>query len=273
MIIIYYRYMKYILVALLIIVISTLFGVGTVYLTTPTSLAFPKKDHYHFRAQVIINNQVVDFSESKFQAPLVQGLCDGTLSKEPFHFHDGEKQTVHVHWQGVTGGQWLKYYGLNLIDTSNASLGIRLDKLFSWPVSYETIPVFNTNLSSNIKTLWVYKGDESGFNKVNTTDFLTKDLNEVFGKYSEGRKLQSKNSVQTAFAHNGIDDGDGDPNAIRENVVNPKINKELTKGQLEKLNDLVGNIVIFVQNEEPKQEQIKEKFNNLEPLKDSVCGG
>jgi hypothetical protein len=32
-------------------------------------------------------------------------------------------------------------------------------------------------------------------------------------------------------------------------------------------------VVIFAQNDEPTDEQIRERFNNLVPLHDSTCGG
>jgi hypothetical protein len=264
--------MKKILFPLGVLLALIIISFSFVFFTTPTSIAFPKKDHYHFRSQVIIDGALQNFSDPQFQAPLVDGLCDGTLSPQPFHFHDKKNQIAHVHWQGVTGGQWLKFYGYNQIGGNNNDLGLRLDKLFAWPMNFETVPVYNQEFAkAKTTTLWVFKGDETGFSKASTSDFLSKDLNEFFGKYSEGRKLQSSNTL-TAFAHNGVDDGDGNPNDVRT-VNSSSTSSTLTKGQLEKLNDFVGNVVIFIQKDEPTQEQVKERFNNLEPLSDSVCGG
>jgi len=43
--------------------------------------------------------------------------------------------------------------------------------------------------------------------------------------------------------------------------------------ELKKINNLLGNVVIFVQPNEPTSEQVKAKFDKLIPLGDSVCGG
>ena len=46
-----------------------------------------------------------------------------------------------------------------------------------------------------------------------------------------------------------------------------------TEEELKQINNLIGNVVIFVQKNEPTNEQIKARFNKLEPLGLSVCGG
>ena len=50
-------------------------------------------------------------------------------------------------------------------------------------------------------------------------------------------------------------------------------NSSKTETELKKINNLLGNVVIFVQETEPTKEQVKLRFDNLEPLGDSVCGG
>ena len=46
-----------------------------------------------------------------------------------------------------------------------------------------------------------------------------------------------------------------------------------TEEELKQINNLIGNVVVFVQKNEPTNEQIKARFNKLEPLGLSVCGG
>ena len=48
--------------------------------------------------------------------------------------------------------------------------------------------------------------------------------------------------------------------------------QETEEEQLTRINNLVGNVVIFVQSDKPTDRQIKDRFNDLEPLTDSSCG-
>jgi hypothetical protein len=42
--------------------------------------------------------------------------------------------------------------------------------------------------------------------------------------------------------------------------------------ELTRINNVIGNVVIFTQEEEPTKEQVKARFDNLVPLHDSTCG-
>ena len=42
--------------------------------------------------------------------------------------------------------------------------------------------------------------------------------------------------------------------------------------ELTRINNVIGNVVIFAQEKEPTKEQIKARFDNLVPLHDSTCG-
>lgn len=64
-----------------------------------------------------------------------------------------------------------------------------------------------------------------------------------------------------AYAHGGTIDGDDDEGSTK------------TEEELTRINNLVGNVVIFVQQNQPTKEQIQERFNNLVPLHESTCGG
>lgn len=65
-----------------------------------------------------------------------------------------------------------------------------------------------------------------------------------------------------ALAHGGEDDGnDGEAG------------EESEEQKLTRINNLVGNVVIFAQKDKPTDQQIKDRFNKLEPLSDSTCGG
>ena len=49
--------------------------------------------------------------------------------------------------------------------------------------------------------------------------------------------------------------------------------EETEEEKLTRINNMIGNVVIFVQKDKPTDQQIKERFNDLEPLSDSTCGG
>ena len=64
-----------------------------------------------------------------------------------------------------------------------------------------------------------------------------------------------------AYAHGTADDADGNDG------------DETEQEQLTRINNLIGNVVIFAQKDKPTDQQIKDRFNKLEPLSDSTCGG
>jgi hypothetical protein len=232
------------------------------------AIAYPQVDHYHLRLQVIDSGKAISFADKEYQVDLPAGVCKGGLTAEPFHFHDNEDQLVHVHWQGVTGKQMLGYYGYGSLD----SLGYRLDNLLKWPPAISSVKTHSSQLSSlNGKKLWIYTGDEIGYKSRIIEEFLLQDINVFLGKKSQGRTdRENKTSwLETpVYAHGGIDDEVADTSSPSSSS-----SKTYSKEELETINDLVGNIVIFTQDSEPKVEEVQAKFANLIPLKPSACGG
>ena len=47
---------------------------------------------------------------------------------------------------------------------------------------------------------------------------------------------------------------------------------EKSEEELTRINNLVGNVAIFVQEKEPTKEEIQARFDNLVPLHESTCG-
>jgi hypothetical protein len=115
---------------------------------------------------------------------------------------------------------------------------------------------------------YVYIGDADSYEQKDWDTFLSEDLEDFMGKksYLNTDDETSFNPLdlftQKAYAHGGEVDEHSEP-----------IEGEEDEARLERINNLIGNVVIFVQNEEPTDEQIKDRFNNLTPLHDSVCGG
>jgi hypothetical protein len=48
---------------------------------------------------------------------------------------------------------------------------------------------------------------------------------------------------------------------------------ETEQQRLTRINNLIGNVVIFAQDTKPNDQQVKARFNQLVPLSDSTCGG
>ena len=89
---------------------------GYVYASTPEHLRKPTYQHYHYRTQILVNGKAVDFSKDEFQ--VVSGnstTCSAEVGSIPIDFHDKMDQLTHVHWNGMTGGEFLKYFGWNFI--------------------------------------------------------------------------------------------------------------------------------------------------------------
>lgn len=304
-----------VLASLLLLCVLTISGL---YLITPTRFANPKPDHYHFRLQYVFRGKAENFADPRYQVDYVKDICSNGLTESPIHFHDEKDQIVHLHWQGITGGDVLKFYGLNKVGGLDGYMGLKFDKLFQFPPSIAAIPIHSNSLpkASGDDNYYVYIGDNNGFEKKDFNQFLNQTLEEFLGKDSilrkqreELEKFEKKTSYLlnpfgpiTAQAHNGVEHAtvseaeqheidvkkaeqekqsiENKNNAVVAQAVDSekdaKSDKEAvtkTEEELKEINNLIGNIVIFVQPNEPTTEQIQARFNNLEPLGLSVCGG
>lgn len=225
-----------------------------IYAASPPAIRKPAFQHYHFRMQVIANGQPVNFGQDKFQIPLGQDSCSADLTEHPIHFHDRKDQMVHIHWEGVTGGMVLKNYGWDYIGGVNGALGYRFDNM-PLPKKVSTKGTLLPVLSKDAK-LYVYTGDETRHKERLPEDFLKKDLEDFFGKLSNIPGGNGETSMldwlfPKAYAHQGHAKDD----------------------ELQELNNLIGDVVIFAQKDRPSEKQIKDRFNKLEPLSESICSG
>ncbi len=244
-----------------ILTLSLLLIYGLPYSNSPEHIRHPAVDHPHYRLQTIVDGQAVNFGESKYQEQKPD-VCSEDIPETPIHFHDGLDQFLHIHWKGMTGGEVLKYYGWNFIGGANNSLGARFDTgalPTNVPIHGEVLPSVPTGAN-----FYVYVGDENGYQRKSWNDFLNQDLQTFFGKHSSFAQGASLNWFESlifkrAAAHGGINDGHE--------------TGEMSQEDLQLMNNLIGNMVIFVQPSEPSGEQIKEKFDHLVPLQDSACGG
>ena len=232
---------------------------GAVYASTPESIRNPTFEHYHFRTQISVNGAPVDFTSEAFQSQTPQA-CSSEPPETPIHYHDGVDQLTHVHWSGMTGGQYLKYFGWNMIGGSDDSMGYMYS---DGPFAMKQLPIHGNSLPvvPEGSNYYVYVGDENDYEQKAFSNFLTQDFEVFFGKQSNLKQNQETSFVErlffpSAYAHGGVDDG-----------------HDLDDAELQKINNLLGNVVIFVQPGEPTDTEIMQKFNNLVPLENSICGG
>ena len=242
-------------------------GYGYLYTSTPAHLRDPEFEHYHLRTQIIVDGQSVDFSHDEFQEDYDATSCSAELTGQPIDFHDNQDQLAHVHWRGTTGGEFLKFFGWNLIGGDDGTLGRRYDqgmmRMHNIDTAGELLPALPDDAN-----LYVYIGDKDSYTRMDWDDFLYQDLEDFIGKKSnlDNDDITSFNVLdlftQKAYAH-------GDE---ADEAVEPA-EGENDEQRLERINNLIGNVVIFAQAGEPTDEQIQARFNNLVPLHDSVCGG
>lgn len=258
---------KIIAIVLIAILIVPLSYAGYIYAATPTVIREPKLEHYHFRMQILVNGKAENFAEDKYQQDYAKDQCNANLPEQPIHFHDQKDQFTHIHWEGMTGGMVMKYYGWNYIGGINKALGYKLDNLMD-------VQKVNTHgnflpAAPDDAQFYIYTGNESDYQEKSFDDWKNQDLEQFFGNTSNfpAHKQNKQTSLldrvfPKASAHGGIEDGnDGEPG------------EETEEEKLTRINNMIGNVVIFVQKDKPTDQQIKERFNDLEPLSDSTCGG
>ena len=240
---------------------------GYLYASTPSHLRNPEFEHYHLRTQIVVDGEPIDFSHREFQEEYDKNSCSAELTGQPIDFHDDMDQMAHVHWRGITGGEFLKFYGWNLIGGEEDSLGRRYDQGMMRMHRIDTAGDLLPEVPENAN-YYVFIGDENGYEQKNWDEFLEMDLEDFLDKksYLNTDDETSFNPLdwitQKAYAHGDEDDGHIEVSEL-----------ENEEEKLERINNLIGNIVIFAQETEPSEEQIQDRFANLVPLSDSVCGG
>ncbi len=241
---------------------------GYIYAASPAVIRDPKLEHYHFRMQILVNGKAEDFSSKAYQTGYAKDQCNANLPEQPIHFHDNKDQFTHIHWEGMTGGMVMKYYGWNYIGGLNNALGYKLDDL----KNIQKVTTHGDYLPAIPKDakFYIYTGDEKSYQAKSFDEWKNQDLEKFFGvtSNSPAHKINYGQPVSfidklfpKAFAHGTAEDSG------RNN------SNETQAEKLTRINNMLGNVTIFVQEDKPTDQQIKERFNNLEPLSDSTCGG
>lgn len=248
---------KPLIATLVIAIVAIIFaGAGYTYTVSPPPVRFPKIEHAHIRMQLIVDSKAVNFGADKFQEAFNKDICSDKLPKTPIHFHDSKDQFVHLHWKGMTGGLILKYYGWNMVGGANNMMGYRWDKL----PAIESVKIFGTVLPAfpDSSKLWVYTGDVKSHQERSTDEFLHQDVETFFGVKSRvNPEVASLLDMlfPKAMAHAGEE------------------HSGKSEAELKRIQNFLGNVVIFVQKSKPNELQVAERFTKLEPLSDSTCGG
>ena len=299
---------KILVISLSSLLVLFVLSLTTLHFVTPSRLAYPKQDHFHFRLQYVFHGQAEDFGSPRYQIEYIKDVCSGLLTESPIHFHDKKDQIVHLHWRGITGGDVLKFYGNNRVGGLDNIMGYKLDQMLSSSPKITQIPIHSTSLPkpSGSDKYYIYTGDKSQFQKKDIQDFTNKTLEEFLGQNSKTRvefeEVEKLEKSKTSFnpltiqaqAHSGQEHKTLDEAQLHElnlkkteaeKVAVVALNNQVslssvssssptkTEEELKEINNLIGNIVIFVQASEPTNEQIKARFDNLTPLSPSVCGG
>lgn len=160
------RIMKYVALSVSAIILLAVGVYGFFFLTTPSHIRTPAFQHYHFRTQLVVNGTPVDFSKDAFQGKKSTTVgCSAEVGSVPIDFHDNIDQMTHIHWDGMTGGEFLKYYGWNLIGGNDNSLGNRYDNgLIPSPVATYGNVLPELPADTNF---YVYIGNADGYRKRN----------------------------------------------------------------------------------------------------------
>lgn len=243
---------------------------GYVYAASPAVVRDPKLEHYHFRMQILVNGKAEDFSTKAYQTGYAKDQCNANLPEQPIHFHDNKDQFTHIHWEGMTGGMVMKYYGWNYIGGISNALGYKLDNL----KDLQKVTTHGNYLPTIPKdaNFYVYTGDENGYKERSFNEWKDQDLETFFNTTSnfpthdinKGKTSLLDKVFPKAYAH-----GDEDHSTTNATTADTETEEQ----KLTRINNLVGNVVIFAQKDKPTDQQIKDRFNDLEPLTDSTCGG
>ena len=239
------------------------------YASSPGVIRSPKLEHYHFRMQVLVNGKAENFSQKKYQTGYNKDQCNANLPEQPIHFHDNKDQFTHIHWEGMTGGMVMKYYGWNLIGGMDNSLGYKLDDLADIQ-NVTTHGDYLPKMPEGTK-FYIYSGDETRNTARTLADWKDQDLEKFFNKESNSPAHEFNKQggdplsalFPTASAH-----GEASEHAAETTKPSESDTEKLTR-----INNLIGNVVIFVQKDAPSKEEVQRRFVMLTPLTESTCGG
>jgi len=267
------KYSRSALLGLTVLVLFVSSGFGYAYASSPATIRDPQFEHLHFRMQVLVKGKAVNFADKKFQEGYAGDNCNAALTTHPIHFHDNKDQFVHIHWANITGGQVLKYYGWNETGGNDGLLGYRFDKFpnaVAVPIHGKALP----KMPADAK-VYVYTGDEANYKQRDYQDFLNQDLERFFDTESTIKQEDSLSLVDKLFPRAAAHGTETHDKTIMAPADGSKQVQSVshTQEELERLNNVIGSVVMFVQKDKPTDQQVKDRFSKLEPVSESSCAG
>lgn len=271
----YGRFLRVAIVLLILALVAIVLPLAALWRNTPAAILRPRADHYHFRWLLAVEGELVDFSTGNFQMPTGGDTCSAALATEPFHFHDGVGQWVHVHWADLTGESLLKYYGWDFGGELPGLLGMRIDLLeqFQWPV-VATSAAQLPQPRPTVNNLYIYIVPFGGrAERVLTNQFRLSELADTFAGVASSQGLPTAGAereqlpgfLKTVRAHT--------------NTVNQTKSLPLSAARSRDLPQLPagfetpGDILMFVQPDEPSAAQIQQQLQKVVAIPDSGCSG
>lgn len=223
---------------------------------SPLAVTFPRGTEYALRFQMVVEGQLVDFSQPAYQTELDERICS-ELSQRPVAFHGGQNQWLHVYWQDLSGGTILRNYGYKNFPPFENYLGVRADNFPQFePVAIHGNALPETDPSSQ---LYVYTGDQFGYTRRDESLFLEQPLEEFLREVIPGTPMNSlgiEGRAQTEEA---------------EPAAGPTLERNLETSKRGRPLDILGNVVVFVQAREPSEQQIIERFLTLTANQPVTC--
>jgi hypothetical protein len=248
-----FRRFKWIVLFLsLLTIVSTM---GLFAFTTFVSRPYfnnPQFTNYHLRLQLVYDGQLIPFTNQNIQEINEFKVCDLSLLTKPIYQNSFNSELFQVNWEGITGGEILKYYGLNLVGGSDNTLGYRFSGL-SKPQAIETLKGISVKPTKQQKT-FVYQNRQDGYTKIDPLDFLFKDI-EVVVKKSNIRLQREQSQPNNFFGIKTLAQSE-----------KPVVQQQEFESNLSLDYDLIGNVVVFVEDSEPSEDRIIDRFNNFIPL-------
>ena len=252
------KYNKRVLFYICIVCITVLLGViflsytviSRPHLIKPVATFFKLKMRIHYQKTPLelTQNDITDQSNSN---------CNLVVTEKPFYLDKDKKNVVQVRWEGMTGGELLKYYGFNYLSGLNDLIGVQ----YRGPFDIKPIRPLSISKPTASDILYVYTGSGKDFKLLNSQNFLYQDLENTLKKSRLRTKREKESSKLTLYTIS----------VSGEESLGLALKPQLTDGQLNDINNILGSLEIFIQQDAPSNTDIINSFNSMERLSSESC--
>ena len=252
------RYNKRTLFYICIVCITVLLGfiflsytvVSRPHLIKPVATFFKLKTRIYYQKTPLelTQNDIADQSNSN---------CGLAVTEKPFYLDKDKKNVVQVRWEGMTGGELLKYYGFNYLSGLNDLIGVQ----YRGPFDIKPVRPLAVSKLTSSDLLYIYSGSDKDFKLLNSQNFLYQDLENTIKKsrLRTKREKESSKLILDTISVSG------------EESSGLTLEPQLTEGQLNDINNIVGSLAIFIQRDTPSNTDVINSFNSMERLSSESC--